>query len=108
MPPVSEYDEELIRILFEIGPVKKLGMGERDAIGDVDLRYYMQNRGVSLTAYECELLREMSQIYCDMLAKAVEPNCLAPWNLPGNAVAASNAWAEWAKNVNNQRRAKRK
>lgn len=108
MPPISEYDKTLIDILFDIGPIKKLGMGERDAINDTEIGWYKINRGVRLTAYECGLLREMSQLYCDMLTKATDPNCLAPWSLPQNAIAASSAWANWAKNLNNQRRAKRK
>lgn len=63
VPPESNY---LLEMLFEVGPVMPVGMGN-GAITEQELRAFQDNQGISLTWWECSILRMLSREYANQL-----------------------------------------
>lgn len=103
MPPITEYDRDLIELLFDIGPVVPLGMGGHTTISEADIGWYRLNRRAKLTAYECKTLKDLSAIYAQALNEASEKHAPAPWRpveIDRKAVAdGMKAWAEQMKSL---------
>lgn len=103
MPPVSQYEQTLIELLFDIGPVMPLGMGGTVAISEADIGWYRLNRRCHLTTTECGLLRTFSRIYAQALGKATEKDAPAPWRPAQiNRADVAKGFAEWAAKMKEQ------
>lgn len=106
MPPITDYDRDLIELLFDIGPVMPLGMGGHTSISEADIGWYRMNRRARLTPHECKVLKELSVTYAQALSEAAEPTARAPWQAAQiDHAAVARRMEEWA-DRNNETRSK--
>lgn len=80
MPPL-DGGEYLLGYLLEIGPTLATGAGE-GPLTHQEMAEWQRNTGVSLTPWECRLLRSLSQTYITESYRAVRRNAPAPWTPP--------------------------
>lgn len=78
LPPVHA-GHYLIAMLFDVGPVKPMPMSSPVAIDEIDVLAYQFNRGIALSPWETEVIRELSREYATMLSEASAANCPAPY-----------------------------
>lgn len=64
--------------LFEIGPVLHGGMGDYP-LTHSELRAWMDNTGVELTAWEARTIRRLSMEYLSEQQRATTLGAAAPW-----------------------------
>lgn len=67
MPPVPWQANYLLEMLFDIGPVMPVGMGN-GSISEQELRAYQDNQGIELTWWECSILKMLSREYAAQLS----------------------------------------
>jgi hypothetical protein len=100
MPPVSQYEQTLIELLFDIGPVVSLGMGGQVAISESDIGWYRLNRRCALTTAECATLRTLSRVYASAINYAHAKDAQAPWRPAQiNRAEVAKGFAEWAERM---------
>lgn len=67
MPTVPWQTNYLLEMLFDIGPVMPTGMSN-GSISEQELRAYQDNQSITLTWWECSILRMLSREYAAQLA----------------------------------------
>ena len=72
--PVS-YGTHLIQWLWQCGPVMPSG----DPVTWSEIESWAKSTGRTLTRWEAETLRAMSEQYATMRRRASDPQCPAPW-----------------------------
>jgi len=72
--PVS-YGAHLVQLLWQCGPI--MPSGEPVTWGELDS--WATRTGRTLTRWEAESLRSMSEHYATMRRRASDPQCPAPW-----------------------------
>lgn len=64
----------LLRHFWAVGPT----LGDQ-ALTHGELRHYQDNEGITLSPWECSILRRLSDAYLHESAKARDANCLPPF-----------------------------
>lgn len=108
LPPLTA-GAHLIEILFEIGPVRYLGMGGAVSIDEQDVHAWQCNQGVALNPWENRVIRRLSRDYAYMLGQASDVNCPPPYTppdliTPERRQKIADAMSSWADKLNQQRK----
>jgi hypothetical protein len=109
MPPL-DGGMHLINIMLEIGPTKVAGMGGVVGIDELDIAAWQFNSGISLTAWEAQTIRSLSQVYAAASMNGREASALPPYTPPAEELKEeqrqriSNAMSDWADKFNATKR----
>lgn len=79
-PPMPEVEcgEHLIDYLMEVGPAFHNGMGPVP-VPFFEIESWSRMTATTMTPWEAQALRELSQAYVVSMQQAEKPNCPAPW-----------------------------
>lgn len=100
MPAISDYERDMIDLLFDIGPVVPMAMGGHAPITEQDIGWYRLNRRAILTTAECATIKELSCVYAQGLSEATDKLCPAPYrkaDIDRDSVA--NGFLEWTEKL---------
>jgi hypothetical protein len=96
--------------MLEIGPTKVAGMGGVVGIDELDIAAWQFNSGISLTAWEAQTIRSLSQVYAAASMNGREASALPPYTPPAEELKEeqrqriSNAMSDWADKFNATKR----